>query len=229
MSSPQKVRMLAPKLVIFDCDGVLVDSEAIACSILARHVTEQGWSMTPEQSRQHFQGLSMSRCVELIEQRLGRALPSDFLTQFEQETFACFRKELQPVIGIESVLQYLQETSQNICVASSGSHEKMAVTLGKTNLKRYFGEHVFSAAQVAHGKPAPDLFLFAAQQFSVAPSDCWVVEDSLPGVQAGLAAGMQVIGYCPSVGDPGLLASSVHCIAEMSELTQLIRESAIGG
>ncbi len=191
--------MQRPSLVIFDCDGVLVDSELIANREFARALTEIGIATTLEQSMERFVGRSMKSCYDEIEARLGRTLPADFAQRLDLATFEALKRDLLAVEGIEAVLDALDAIALPYCVASSGSHEKMQITLGKTGLLARFGANgerrIFSSSEVARGKPFPDLFLYAAQQCKVPAQDCVVIEDSVPGVQAGLAAGMRVLGH----------------------------------
>ena len=185
--------MSATQLVIFDCDGVLVDSEPVANRTLGEMLRELGLDLTQEQIFQNFVGYSMPHVMREIEGMLGRPPPENFLRDLQARTFAAFRTELQAMPGIESALDRL---GVPFCVASSGDHEKMRTTLGITGLWPRFAGRIFSITQVARGKPAPDVYLFAARQLGAEPSACVVVEDTPPGVQAGVAAGMTVFGFC---------------------------------
>lgn len=182
-------------LIIFDCDGVLVDSEGIAREVFARALTEAGFAMTAEQAGRQFTGLSLASCQVWIEAHFGRPLPPDFFAALQRATYAEFAKSLKPVEGIEDVLIWLQQKDMPCCVASSGSYEKINFTLSHTGLLRYLAPHIFSAQSVARGKPAPDLFLYACKQMGVAPTEAVVVEDSSPGVAAAVAAGIYVVGF----------------------------------
>ncbi len=182
-------------LVIFDCDGVLVDSEIIASTVFAEHLRAAGFPYTAMRCREQFTGLSLASCRQLIEAGHGRQLPQDFFEHLQSETFARFAKSLQPVAGVVEVIEYIKRLSWEVCVASSGSHDKMALTLGKTGLQSFFAGRIFSASDVQRGKPAPDLFLHAAASLGFAPEDCIVIEDALPGVEAALAAGMRVCAF----------------------------------
>lgn len=182
----------APALVIFDCDGVLVDSEPIANRILARALTEAGYPCTVEDSVSRFVGRSLRSIMTMVEQALGRSLPDRFEDDVQAETFAAFRAELQPVPGIPNVLPVITAPK---CVASSGDPEKIRLSLGLTGLADYFEPHIFSARMVPRGKPHPDLFLHAASAMNAIPGNCVVIEDSVPGVMAAVSAGMRVLGY----------------------------------
>lgn len=188
-------RYMTVELIIFDCDGVLVDSEPLANEQLRLALKECGLYMTIEQVVACFVGLSMPSVVATVEQKLGTKLPTDFLDRLQEKTFAAFNKSLKSVAGIEDVLRILSEREQKFCVASSGSFEKMEVTLSLTGLKIFFCGAIFSSSQVKKGKPSPDLYLYTAQQMGIRPEHCLVIEDSLPGVTGAVAAGMEVLAY----------------------------------
>lgn len=183
---------VSPELVIFDCDGVLVDSEIISSRVLSRELTALGLPLTPEDCLVEFTGITMAAAMARIEKMMGRALPEDFEATLEQKDFDAFRTELEPVPGVKAVLPALNVPR---CIASSGAIAKMRLTLGTTGLLSYFEPHLFSAQMVKHGKPAPDLFLYAAERMGAEPRRCVVVEDSAAGIDAGLAAGMRVLGF----------------------------------
>ncbi|MDG1995998.1 MAG: HAD family hydrolase [Emcibacteraceae bacterium] len=182
-------------LIIFDCDGVLVDSETLANVLLRDALAEHGLDMTVEEVVATYVGRSMTAVVTISEEMLGKKLPSDFLDQLQVKTFALFDEKLQAVAGVEDVLKELQNRNIDFCVASSGSFDKMDKTLGITGLRDYFGNRIYNSSQVKRGKPYPDLYLYAADQMLVEPARCLVIEDSLPGVQGGVAAGMEVMAY----------------------------------
>ncbi|MFI1660831.1 HAD family hydrolase [Streptomyces sp. NPDC020472] len=183
-------------LVIFDNDGVLVDSEPISNTLLAGYLTELGHPTTYEESVRDYMGSAMHRIHELVEERSGQRLPTDFDETFHARVFAAFQAELEAVVGAADVLKGLVAAGVPYCVASSGSHERIRVGHRKTGLDAWFRDDiVFSAEDVGRGKPWPDLFLHAAERMGVAPERCVVVEDSGPGVRAALAAGMDVYGF----------------------------------
>ncbi|MEU0401756.1 HAD family hydrolase [Streptomyces sp. NPDC006197] len=183
-------------LVIFDNDGVLVDSEPISNTLLAGYLTELGHPTTYEESVRDYMGSAMHRIHELVEERSGQRLPADFDETFHTRVFAAFQAELEAVVGAADVLKGLVAAGVPYCVASSGSHERIRVGHRKTGLDAWFrDETIFSAEDVGRGKPWPDLFLHAAERMGVAPERCVVVEDSGPGVRAALAAGMDVYGF----------------------------------
>ncbi len=195
------------QLVIFDCDGVLVDSEPVANRMLGQMLSELGLDLTQEQIFQSFVGYSMAHVMRVIESMLGRAPPESFLRELQARTFAAFRTQLRAMPGIADALEELRVP---FCVASSGDHEKMNTTLGITGLLPRFAGNIFSVTQVAHGKPAPDVYLFAARQMGAEPAACVVVEDTPPGVQAGVAAGMTVFGFCAHTPEHKLKAAGAH-------------------
>lgn len=214
------------KLVIFDCDGVLVDSEPIANALLCEAINALGHPMTIAQTRARFVGRSMSDVMQLISQLTGATLPPDWLNQLQAQTYAAFEKQLKPVAHIAHAIERLIEDNYPICVASSGSPEKIALSLRCTNLAAFFGNAVFSASMVTRGKPHPDLFLHAASEMGAAPADCIVVEDSIPGVTAAQAARMPVFAYAadPEADENALHAAGGMLFHDMRELPQLISQ-----
>lgn len=182
-------------LVIFDCDGVLVDTERLTVGVEARLLTELGWPHTAEQVVARFMGRSSAAQLAELEERLGPELTAEFDRRSTAEVHEAFARELEAVAGIEDLLDHLQARGVATCVASSGTHERMRRTLGLTGLYDRFAGRLFSATEVARGKPAPDLFLHAAAAMGVEPGRCAVVEDSVYGVQAAVAAGMTAYGF----------------------------------
>jgi len=186
--------------VIFDCDGVLVDSEPLACASFSRAIKAEGLDWSVEETMRRVMGLSLKTSLAICEAELGRKLPGDFLEKMQTVTYQTFRDApLQAVAGVKDAVTALQAAGLDTCVASSGAPEKMRFTLGLTGLWDLFDGRIFSASQVSRGKPFPDLFLHAAISMNVQPFDCVVVEDSLPGVQAARAAGMKPLAYA---GEP---------------------------
>lgn len=182
----------APDLVVFDCDGVLVDSETIACRIDAEIFTDLGFPLSFEDIRRDFVGVSATTMCRAIEERFGRALPADMPQRLLQAALDSFEAELQPIAGIADALRRLAGPR---CVASSSSPPRIRRSLELTGLIDFFAPHLFSATMVTNGKPAPDLFLHAAREMGVSPARCVVIEDSIPGVTAARAAGMTVYGF----------------------------------
>ncbi|GHB80313.1 hydrolase [Streptomyces xanthochromogenes] len=183
-------------LIIFDNDGVLVDSEPISNTILSSYLTELGHATSYEDSLRDYMGAAIHRVHDLIQERTGQALPADFDETLHARIFAAFERELQPVAGVTDVLGKLVADGVPYCVASSGTHERIRVGHLRTGLDEWFeDEWVFSSEDVGRGKPAPDLFLHAAERMGVAPERCVVVEDSPLGVEAARAAGMDVYAF----------------------------------
>lgn len=179
-------------LIIFDCDGVLVDSEVISCRAHAETLTRHGYPITSEQVFHRFLGRSTKQANSEVEADLGRALPDDFHLQLQDTLYRTFEADLEAVPHIHAALDAI---TQPVCVASSGSHKRMQISLGRTRLYGRFAPNIFSASQVDNGKPAPDLFLFAAGQMNVPPERCLVIEDSVAGIAGALAADMTVLGF----------------------------------
>jgi HAD superfamily hydrolase (TIGR01509 family) len=183
---------MPPELIIFDCDGVLIDSEAIACRADSACLAEIGIALSAEEIMDRYLGISAAAMCADIERRQGCVLPAGFAATLRVRVAAAFEAELAPMAGVEAALAALPYPR---CVASSSAPERLRHSLSLTRLLHWFEPHVFSAAQVARGKPAPDLFLFAAAAMQAAPATCVVIEDSVPGVQAAVAAGMRAIGF----------------------------------
>ncbi|HEV8142932.1 MAG TPA: HAD family hydrolase [Methylomirabilota bacterium] len=208
------------ELVIFDCDGVLVDSERLAVRVDVRVLAELGWALSEQEVIERFVGRSHEFMVTEIEAHLGRRLAGDWEDAFQHLYREAFAAELTPVDG---VVEALDQIALPTCVASSGSHEKMRYTLGLAGLYDRFAGRIFSASEVARGKPAPDLFLYAAGRMGVDPATCAVVEDSRYGVEAARAAGMLALGFAGGLTaaehlhGPGTLVFS-----DMRELPRLL-------
>ncbi|MGC9381773.1 HAD family hydrolase [Streptomyces sp. MH13] len=209
-------------LVIFDNDGVLVDSEPISNRLLAGYLTELGHPTSYDDSLRDYMGAAMHRVHDLILERTGRRLPADFDDVFHRRVFAAFERDLEPVPGAVGVLEKLAADGVAYCVASSGSHERIRVGHRKTGLDRWFDdERIFSSQDVGRGKPAPDLFLYAAERMGVAPERCAVIEDSPLGVQAAVTAGMDVYGFA-AMTPAARLTGSTRLFGDMAELTDLL-------
>ena len=175
-------------LVIFDCDGVLIDSEIISSRILVRQLGEVGVEVDHAHVQRHFLGRSWPKVAAEIRSRHGLTLGPEFEERYRTDLLAAFETDLKTVEGVEAVIEALVVKS---CVATSSSPKRATRSLELSGLSAYFGERLFTASQVENGKPAPDLFLFAAQRMGVAPEACLVIEDSLPGIEAARAAGMR--------------------------------------
>lgn len=206
-------------LVIFDCDGVLVDSERLAIKVDVQVLNSLGWPITEAEVIERFVGVSDPDFRKAVESHIGKTLPDDWDAPFEPLYRAAFAAALRPVEGIVEALDSIVLPS---CVASSGTHEKMRYTLGLTGLYSRFEGRIFSATEVSKGKPHPDLFLHAARQMGADAAGCVVVEDSLNGVRAARAAGMKVLAYAGGVTPASKLAGDgtvvFHSMAELPQL-----------
>lgn len=211
-------------LVIFDCDGVLVDSEPLANTCFARALQREGLDWSVEESMRRLMGRSMKSCVEIVGAELGRELPADFVDRLQADTMQAFRDApLQAVAGVVEAIDAIEAAGIATCVASSGGLDKMRVTLGITGLWERFEGRIFSSSQVPRGKPFPDLFLHAAIQMDQQPFFCTVVEDSLPGIQAARSAGMRALAYvgAPYADAEALRAAGGRTFDSMSALPML--------
>ena len=209
------------KLLIFDCDGVLVDSEGIANRVFAEQVVGLGISMTTEEAAKRFTGIKMSKSIDYVEELLGHPVPVEFLTDYRRRSFEAFRQELQPIKGIEELIKKLDKP---FCVASNGPRNKVELNLSITNLLPYFEENIFTAYEIGKWKPDPEFYLSVANQMGCSPEECIVVEDSKFGVKAGHVAGMKVMGY--TAGNDGikkeLLAEGAIPFDSMNLLHELL-------
>jgi HAD superfamily hydrolase (TIGR01509 family) len=217
-----RLKAMRYDLVIFDNDGVLVDSEPISNRLLAAYLTELGHPTSYEESIRDYMGSAMHRIHELVLQRTGQRLPESFDDVFHARVFAAFEQELVAVAGASGVLEKLAADGVPYCVASSGSHERIRVGHRTTGLDQWFDEErIFSSQDVGRGKPAPDLFLYAAERMGVSPERCVVVEDSPLGVQAAVAAGMDVYGFT-AMTPAEKLAGAGRLFSDMGELADLL-------
>ncbi|MCD2174320.1 HAD family hydrolase [Rhizobium sp. C4] len=182
-------------LMIFDCDGVLVDSEPIALAVLGEMLKGQQVALSDEEIAERFLGRSLGAVAEIVEQEFGRRLPEDFPAMIRRRLFARYETELRAMPGIRSALDGLAARGVATCVASSSLPERIAKSLSVTGLSEAFGARLFSASMVKAGKPAPDLFLHAARQCGFSPANCIVIEDSPAGIEAARAAGMLVLAF----------------------------------
>jgi HAD superfamily hydrolase (TIGR01509 family) len=217
-------------LIIFDCDGVLVDSEVISCRAHASVLTRHGYPITPEQVLTRFLGVSDREARQMVEDEIGRKLPNDLEAQIKSATLQFYAGELQPIKHVAATIAAIDLPK---CVASSGTPEKIRHGLDCAGLYDQLAPHIFSATQVARGKPAPDLFLFAAEQMNTAPENCLVIEDSVPGVTGARAAGMAVLGFhggshCPpGHGEKLRQAGAGLIFDDMRQLPDLVRQVGI--
>ncbi|MBA2465124.1 MAG: HAD-IA family hydrolase [Nocardioidaceae bacterium] len=208
-----------PDLVLFDCDGVLVDSERLTVGVEARVLTALGWPMTAEEVVSRWMGRSSAAQLLEIADRLGAEAASTYDELSTRDVHAAFDQHLRAVAGVETVLDHLDREGVATCVASSGTPDRIRRTLRITGLWDRFEGRVFSAVEVPQGKPAPDLFLHAASGMAVRPSRCAVVEDSVYGVRAAVAAGMPAYGYAGGLtSGADLAAAGATTFEEMRDL-----------
>jgi HAD superfamily hydrolase (TIGR01509 family) len=207
------------RAVIFDCDGVLVDTEQISNTVLADLLTEAGLPTTLEDCMRDFRGRSIASVMAIVQQRFEGPIPGDVADRYYTEVEAVFARDLAPVPGVVAALDRISLPS---CVASSGPHHKMAVTLRTTGLWDRFEGRIFSATEVANGKPAPDLFLHAARRMGFEPASTAVVEDSVPGVEAAVAAGMRALAFTRHSDAAELEAAGGEPFDDMAELPALL-------
>ena len=214
------------ELVVFDCDGVLVDSERLANQVFAQILLEEcGLKFSLKDMFENFVGRSMDQCWQLVTDMLGRSAPESLKQRYHHEIIAALAESVEPVRNIETVLNGL---SVPFCVASSGSYKKMQTTLGKTGLIKYFEGKLFSTSEVRHGKPHPDIFLFAANAMGYPPDECLVIEDSPPGVTGAKAAGMTVLGYAELMNPERLKEAGADWVFDdMSKLLNMIEGGLI--
>jgi len=206
--------------VIFDCDGTLVDSETLADEALIECVRPHGLELTVEEAHVRFRGRKMADCVAELERQLGRTLPADFVPGFRARCAEVFRDRLRAIDGALATVQHLRVP---YCVASSGPREKIELSLGVTGLLPYFKDRIFSSYEIGSWKPDPGLFLHAASVMRVAPARCAVVEDSAPGVQAGVAAGMVVFAFMRNDVPLHHGGDGVRVLRRLGDLPDLVR------
>lgn len=234
-------------LVIFDCDGVLVDSEILSAEVLLECFKSEGLARSFDDVLETYRGKSVPDCVLVATQELA-TLPSwqgfsdveitargtEFWHQMQAKTLDACATRLRAIPNVKHVLDGLVERGIDICVASNGKHEKMQVTLPLTGLLDYFGTRIFSYEDVRVGKPAPDLFLYAAKTLGATPTQTLVIEDSLTGIRAALAANMKPFAYCPADHNgqanpllPEVISLGVEHFTDMAQLLSLIDREAV--
>jgi HAD superfamily hydrolase (TIGR01509 family) len=205
-------------VVIFDCNGVLVDSEPLATAIVSQEFMRVGFPLTPDIVARYFTGRRPADMFAEVEAAAGRKLPPDFAITVATATLRCFRAELRATKHATYALSWLRGPK---CVASSSSIDRIRVSLESTDLLRFFEPNLFSASEVRNGKPAPDLFLHAAGRMHVQPAECIVVEDSAVGVAAGIAAGMTVIGFVGGSHATGQLGNHLRAAGASAVISDL--------
>ena len=219
-----------PSLVIFDCDGVLVDSEPLSLEVMLDVLAEAGCTLDTATGYQEFLGKSLGSVVDWLKRERGVEMTPEMLARMRQRLLARFETELQPTRGVAEAIAALDVP---VCVASSSQPDRIRLSLRVTGLLPFFDPHIFSATMVKNGKPAPDLFLHAAREMGVAPEECLVIEDSPAGLRAARAAGMRAVGYIGGAhAGPANLRQSVEnlapmaIISAMADLPALVRGGA---
>lgn len=207
------------ELVIFDCDGVLIDSEGLSAQVLTENLKEEGVVVDLDYFRTHLLGRSFATVVQAIHRGFGVALPQDFEARYISSLLAGFEHDLRTTEGIFEVLDSI---STRFCVATSSSPRRVAKSLEVVGLSARFRDAVFTASEVENGKPAPDLFLHAAAKMGVDPARCLVIEDSLPGVEAGLAAGMDVVRFLGGAHFTGAPPADIENVDTFDKWTKLV-------
>jgi HAD superfamily hydrolase (TIGR01509 family) len=211
------------ELVIFDCDGVLVDSERLTVAVEARMLTDMGWPITVDEVVRRFVGGSSDAMLAEIERHLGAELTAEFDRRSTEEIIAAFHTDLLPVAGVRDLVEALHRHAVPTCIASSGSHRKMDLTLGLTDLRGLFEGRIYSGSEVERGKPWPDLFLHTARAMDAEPEHCIVIEDSINGASAAIAAGMTCYGFAGGLSArDDLRATGAIVFDTMAELQTLL-------
>lgn len=208
-----------PDLIIFDCDGVLVDTEHITGAYFQRYLVDQGIEDPRGEALYRYRGFSLAGAIADLEKRTGKPVPDTFIESFRTETMATMAADLRAIKGVPAALHAI---ATNKCVASNGPLQKMELTLGVTGLRTHFGDALFSAYEIQKWKPAPDLFLHAAETMRVSPDRCVVVEDSIHGIVAAVSAGMRVLGYAPHGTAAEFQKAGAQSFADMAELPGLL-------
>jgi HAD superfamily hydrolase (TIGR01509 family) len=214
------------RLVIFDCDGVLVDSEGPSNRLVAAEITALGLPMTAEESIDRFVGRRLSDIPPMIEPLLGRPVPPDWVGSLRRKLLAVLQDEVEAMPGAHDALRAVAAMGLPYRIASNSSHEEMAVKFARVAMTDLVEGRTHSARDVRAGKPAPDVFLHAAAAAGVPPAACLVIEDSVPGALAARAAGMACVGLAPRGDDPALRAAGAVLIRSFDELPAILRRAA---
>lgn len=212
-------------LIIFDCDGVLVDSEALAAEVFSQELGRCGIDWTADDCLNQFKGRTLADCMEILNRKFPGSTSEDFLDRLNEATRHRFERDLEPVEGVLELLNYLHARDVSFCVASNGGYTKMRGSLQLTGLLPYFEGRCYSAESVSKGKPDPELFLWAADSMGVPPQFCKVIEDSESGLRAAKAAGMAALHYC-AVGAQAIGCSVFSHMSDLPELLESSRKAA---
>jgi HAD superfamily hydrolase (TIGR01509 family) len=214
---------MGPELVIFDCDGVLVDTEPVSNRVMAEMIREAGVSMSVEEVTEAFAGMRLDDIALGVEERLGKSLPEGWVIAFEERRASEFRKGVKAIAGVADALMAIDAAGIQSCVPSQASLQKMKLTLSLSGLIEHFAESSLSSSRVVErGKPYPDLFLLAACEMGPRPADCVVVEDGVLGARAGRRVGMNVLGYASDGKGKRLAGEGATTFASMARLPALL-------
>jgi HAD superfamily hydrolase (TIGR01509 family) len=208
------------KCIIFDCDGVLVDSEAISAKIFREMASESGCNLDFETVLEQITGTSMKENLNFIRKISGRELPADFETEFRKRSYEAFKKDLKPVKGIHKLLKKIKVP---VGVASSGPAEKIKINLTTTNLIDKFGDNIFSSYDIGSWKPEPEIYLYAAKKMGYKPGECAVIEDSEVGIKSAKAGGFDVFGFAHDKNKTVFKELGAMVFFEMDELETLLK------
>jgi HAD superfamily hydrolase (TIGR01509 family) len=207
------------KCIIFDCDGVLVDSEAISAKVFQKMISELGFELDFETVLEQITGTSMKENLKFFSEKINGELPTDFESDFRKRSYEAYKTELKPIIGIHNLLEKIKVP---VAVASSGPVEKIELNLKSTRLIDYFGESIFSCYEIGSWKPEPEIYLHAAKTMGFQPEECAVIEDSLVGVQAAIAGGFNVFGFANGKQKNKFEELGATVFSEMEELGKLL-------
>ena len=222
--NPAPMKNTSYDLVIFDCDGVLVNSEPLANQVYVQILEEHGHRVNSDEYMREFSGASITQRLQVTSQKLNWTPPSNFTFTFHERLAELSKQVLEPVHGIHELIESI---TVPICVGSNGTRSEILLRLKLANLTQFFGDAIFSGLEVPHPKPAPDVFLAAAQSFNVHPSRCIVIEDSVPGVTAAVRAGMRVYGHAAITPVEVLREAGAIPFMNMFELKEILSAQAV--
>jgi len=207
------------KCIIFDCDGVLVDSEAISAKVFQQMIAELGFNLDFETILEQITGTSMKDNLEFFSEKINGELPADFETDFRKRSYEAFKTDIKPINGIPDLLKKIKDP---VGVASSGPVEKIRLNLTTTNLIQFFADNIFSSYEIGSWKPDPEIYLYAAKKMGFKPEECAVIEDSLPGILAAKAGGFDVFGFATEKNKTTFEVSGATVFSGISDLYQLL-------
>ncbi len=210
------------KCIIFDCDGVLVDTEKIGNGILLAMAKEHGFEMELEDAYHHFNGRNLKDCFRYIEEAIDQKLPDNFETEYREKSFEAFKTQVKPMEGVIDFIKNIEKLNIPYCVASSGPEDKIRLNLEVAGLLDKFENKLFSSYQIGSWKPEPGIFLHAAKEMGFDVKDCIVLEDSKAGVKAGISGGFKVYGFANGFNNEDLEAEGAELFCSYDELSEMI-------